>query len=100
MANEARSANDGRRVSVDRDGVFEITAGRNPADDGWLRRYLGYLQAAWTQRRIYTQTATVFKWGIYGQETGRLGARIIWSRASCNAIIRLCEWIQQRNDQK
>jgi len=33
MANEARSTDDGWHVSVDRDGVVKVTAGRNPTDD-------------------------------------------------------------------
>lgn len=43
MANEACFADDCRRVSVNKHGVFEVTAGGNPTDNRRLSCYFRHL---------------------------------------------------------
>jgi len=52
MTDEASSANDGWHLSIYRDGVIQIAAGRNPADDRRLSGYFRHLEAARPQRRV------------------------------------------------
>ena len=61
MTDEARSADDGRGIAVNGDGVFEVAASGHPADDGRLRRDLRHFQATRTQRRFCKQHETVLR---------------------------------------